>query len=93
MSYKLKFIPQALKEWQKLDNSIKIQFKKIIERRLENPYIPSARLYHLDDCYKIKLKSAAYRLVYKIIEEEKAIVVLVIASRNEVYKLLKDREF
>ena len=28
MSYELEFLPGALKEWQKLDNSIKVQFKK-----------------------------------------------------------------
>ena len=28
MSYELEFLPSALKEWQKLDNSIKVQFKK-----------------------------------------------------------------
>ncbi|WP_459814932.1 type II toxin-antitoxin system RelE family toxin [Campylobacter concisus] len=28
MSYELEFPLSALKEWQKLDNSIKIQFKK-----------------------------------------------------------------
>ena len=28
MSYELEFLPGALKEWQKLDNSIKVQFKR-----------------------------------------------------------------
>jgi mRNA interferase RelE/StbE len=28
MNYKLKFLPTALKEWKKLDNSLKDQFKK-----------------------------------------------------------------
>ena len=36
MSYELEFLPGALKEWQKLDNSIKVQFKKKLSERLEN---------------------------------------------------------
>lgn len=40
------------------------------------------------DCYKIKLKSSGYRLVYKVLDKE--IVVLVVAvgkrERNAVYK-------
>jgi mRNA interferase RelE/StbE len=40
------------------------------------------------DCYKIKLKSSGYRLVYKVLGKE--IVVLVVAvgkrERNAVYK-------
>ena len=32
MSYKLKFLPSALKEWRKLAPGIKEQFKKLLER-------------------------------------------------------------
>ncbi len=91
MSYKLKFVPKALKEWGKLDNSIKNQFKKIIERRLENPHITAAKLSHLEHCYKIKIKGVAYRLVYRVEEQENAIIVLVVAKREDVYKLLEKR--
>ena len=34
MSYKLKFLPTALKEWKKLENIIQVQFKKKLEERL-----------------------------------------------------------
>ena len=30
-------VPSALKEWQKLDNSVKAQFKKKLVERLETP--------------------------------------------------------
>ena len=36
MIYKLKFLPTALKEWKKLDNSIQAQFKKKLK---ENKWI------------------------------------------------------
>ena len=34
MNYKLKFLPTALKEWKKLDNTIQAKFKKKL--RLSN---------------------------------------------------------
>jgi len=32
----------ALKEWKKLDGAIQVQFKKALEKLVENPKIPSA---------------------------------------------------
>jgi len=88
MSYKLEFVESALKEWKKLDSAVREQFKKKLAERLESPIIPSARLNGMADCYKIKLKSSGYRLVYKVLDME--IVVLVVAvgkrERNAVYK-------
>ncbi len=31
MNYKLKFLPTALKEWKKLDNTIQTQLKKKLQ--------------------------------------------------------------
>jgi mRNA interferase RelE/StbE len=44
MSYKLKFLPSALKKWRKLAPELKEQFKVQLRRRLEKPYIDSARI-------------------------------------------------
>ena len=41
MSYDLKFLPSALKEWKKLDSTIREQFKKKLLERLENPHVSS----------------------------------------------------
>jgi len=86
MSYELEFLPSALKEWQKLDNSIKVQFKKKLSERLENP-----RGY--EDVYKIKLRDAGYRLAYQVKDDEIIVLVLVVGKRenNEVYEMLKDK--
>ena len=54
MSYELAFDPRALKEWQKLGETVKIQFRKKLAEVLSHPRIPSARLYDFPDCYKIK---------------------------------------
>jgi len=55
--YRLKFLPEALEEWNGLDGSVRSILKNQLARRLENPVVPSARLKgELSDCYKIKLR-------------------------------------
>ncbi|NLD37422.1 MAG: type II toxin-antitoxin system RelE/ParE family toxin [Desulfatiglans sp.] len=93
MTYKLKFLPSALKEWEKLDRSIKDQFRKKLHERLENPHIPSAQLHGFKNHYKIKLLSSGYRLVYEVIDNELYILVIVVGKREKgaVYNIMKKR--
>ena len=93
MSYELEFLPSALKEWQKLDNSIKVQFKKKLSERLENPKVTKDKLRGYEDVYKIKLRDAGYRLAYQVKDDEIVVLVLVVGKRenNEVYEMLKDK--
>jgi mRNA interferase RelE/StbE len=88
MSYELKFKHSALKEWHKLDKPIQGQFKKKLIEKLIQPRIESARLSGMQDCYKIKLRAAGYRLVYQVIDEEIVVVVVAVGKRerNQVYK-------
>lgn len=44
MTYELEFDPRALKEWHKLGDTVKTQFKKKLADVLLNPRIDSARL-------------------------------------------------
>jgi len=93
MTYELEFKKSALKEWNKLGQPIKEQFKKKLKERLENPHVPSAALTGAAKLYKIKLRQLGYRLVYCV--EDKTITVTVIAvgkrNRNEVYDLALSR--
>lgn len=94
MSYNLEFDERALKEWQKLGETIRSQFKKKLEKVLENPHIENNRLHgELNGCYKIKLRSSGYRLVYKV--EDETVVVFVLAvgkrERNQAYDNASDR--
>ena len=93
MTYKLKFLPSALKEWQKLDNQIRKFFKKKLSERLENPHSISDRLRDFSNHYKIKQRSTGYRLVYEVIEKEITVVVIVVGKRGKgyVYKKAKRR--
>jgi len=70
MSYRLLFRTQAKKEWDRLDTGIKAQFKKKLADRLKTPRVESSRLSGMQDCYKIKLRSAGYRLVYQVRDNE-----------------------
>lgn len=88
MSYSLEFITMAKKEWDSLDNTISKQLKKKLIERLEEPKVESAKLNGMDDCYKIKLRSAGYRLVYQVQDEELIVLVVSVGKRerNHVYK-------
>ena len=93
MSYKLKFIPSAFKEWKKLDNSINTQFKKKLKERLEHPNIPGSKLSGFENHYKIKLRASGYRLVYEVMEQDICVMVIAVGKRekNLVYKKAKKR--
>lgn len=62
MAYRLKFMPEALSEWQTLDGSIKENLRKLLKKRLSQPHVPGAELHgDLRGCYKIKLLKQGYR--------------------------------
>ncbi|WP_409161365.1 type II toxin-antitoxin system RelE family toxin [Pectobacterium sp. B2J-2] len=93
MSYKLEFEQHALKEFKKLGAPVREQFTKKLKEVLQNPHVPANRLHGMADCYKIKLRSAGYRLVYQVLEHEIVVLVLAVGKRerSEVYKAAKDR--
>ncbi len=91
MTYNLKFLPTALKEWEKLDNSIRNQLKKKLKERLINPCIPGNELRGFKNHYKIKLRTSGYRLVYEVVDEGICILVIGKRNKNEVYKQAKKR--
>ena len=85
MAYELEFHPAALKEWQSLDNSVRIFLKKKIEKRLQNPRINSARLHgDLQHCYKIKNDKTGHRLVYQVIDDRVIVFVLSVDKREDL---------
>lgn len=94
MTYDLAFLDEALKEWRKLDNVTREQFKAKLAERVENPKVPSARLHGTKERYKIKLRNAGYRLVYEVRDREVLVLVVAIGKRerNEVYKVAERRK-
>lgn len=93
MTYNLKFLPAALKEWKKLAPPIREQFKKKLAERLDNPHVPSAKLSGYDAVYKIKLRTAGYRLAYGVIDDEVVVYVLAVGKRDKdaIYRKLASR--
>lgn len=93
MSYSLRFHELALKEWRKLDPALREQFKKKLAERLENPRVLSAALSGMPDCYKIKLRAAGYRLVYRVEEDIVFVTVIAVGRRDksQVYGAAKGR--
>ncbi len=92
-TYELDFTPSALKEWKKLGATLKEQFKKKLDERLHNPRVPKDRLSGDTNLYKIKLRSAGYRLVYEVNDHIITILVLSIGKRErgEAYKKAHER--
>ncbi|MDP8098431.1 type II toxin-antitoxin system RelE family toxin [Pasteurella atlantica] len=93
MSYKLVFDKRALKEWRKLSPQLAEQFKKKLAQRLEDPKVISDKLSGYKNRYKIKLRSAGYRLVYEVNDTEIIVLVLTIGKRerSNVYQKADER--
>jgi mRNA interferase RelE/StbE len=93
MTYKLHFLPAALKEWEKLGATVRSQFKKKLAERLEDPRVPADKLRGYDSVYKIKLRAAGYRLAYEVIDDELVVYVIAVGKRekSKIYSTLKDR--
>jgi mRNA interferase RelE/StbE len=91
MSYKLKFLKSAFKEWNKLDPAVKKQFKKNLEKRLENPHVEKSRLRGYKNLYKIKLPSLGYRLAYVVEESEITVFVVTVGRRDRICEILPER--
>ena len=82
--YRLKFVPSAWAEWQKLDGSVKEPLRKLLKKRLDNPYIPGAALHGaLAGHYKIKLNKQGYRLVYGVEDDVLVVMVMAVDKRED----------
>ncbi|MHC8334015.1 type II toxin-antitoxin system RelE family toxin [Pseudomonas sp. LB3P25] len=93
MTYELEFSEKAWKEWKKLGVNLKDQFKRKLQERLVNPHVPADRLIGLRNAYKIKLRSAGYRMVYRVLDDVLVVTVIAVGKRErgEVYKDAADR--
>jgi mRNA interferase RelE/StbE len=94
MSYRVKFLPSALKEWKKLAPPIQEQFKNKLKERALHPRNPASQLRGFKDIYKIKLRSVGYRLIYEVDDSEIVVYVIAVGRRDHslVYDKLKERK-
>ena len=82
-TYKLRFLESARKEWNKLGNTVRGQFIKKLEQRLVSPHVPAAKLAGMPGCYKIKLRDAGYRLIYRVHDAEVTVLVIAVGRRDK----------
>ncbi len=94
MTYRLHFIAPAEKEWRKLGATLREQFKKKLKERLETPRVVADALSGLPDHYKIKLRTAGYRLVYRVADDIVTVTVIAVGKRErgEVYESVRNRQ-
>ena len=63
-----------------MDGSVKEPLRKLLQKRLDNPYVPGSELRGaLAGHYKINLRKQGYRLVYGVQEDVVVVVVMVMA--------------
>jgi mRNA interferase RelE/StbE len=93
MTYKLRFHELALAEWKRIDGSVREPLKKKLAERLENPHVPASAFSGMADCYKIKLRSVGYRLVYRVDVDVVFVTVITVGKRDkqQVYAAARSR--
>lgn len=104
MKWQCLFLPEAEEDLRKLDGSQRILVAKALKKVLQNPLPASEGGYGkplgnhnktaLAGLYKIKIRSAGIRIVYRLIRVKGQMIVLVIGARadDEVYLLAAKRK-
>lgn len=88
MSWKIRYLDEAIEDINSLDKSLKPQIAKMIHRVASNPLPRSDGGYgsalgnhngiDLSGCFKIKLKKAGIRIVYTLERSAKGMTVVVV---------------
>lgn len=92
MAYQIEFGEGADKEFSKLDNSIKIKIGKFLrklEKREDPRTLGEALEENLSDYWKFRIGD--YRMVAEIQDDAFIVLILVVANRNDVYKIASKR--
>jgi len=98
MVYKIEFLPDAEKDFDALDGSIREEVTKKIDALADNPFLgkPLGKKYGVDltGFYKLYVSKKKYRIVYRLIGKHIEVIEIVgIGKRDkeEVYKLVARR--
>lgn len=97
--YKIEFIPEAAEDYKSLDGSIKKIANKKIDELGKNPFIGELlgkkNNIDLSGFYKIYFAHKTYRIVYRLLPEDKIEIVEIwgIGKRDklEIYKTVGKR--
>lgn len=93
MRFRLVYLASAMREWEDLDPEIRKAFKGKLAERLEHTRVEQDRLSFMMDCYKIKLHSAGYRLVYQVRDTDFVVMIVAVVKRERkpVYRVASKR--
>lgn len=103
MTWKVEYLPQAVQDLEKLDNSQRIFVLKGIEKVKQNPLpdfeggygkpLGNHKNSRLAGYLKIKLKKLGLRIVYRIVKQNRVMKIIIISIRDDeaVYKMAESR--
>lgn len=103
MEWDLFYLPEAVRDLKRLDHSVAVQVQKTIRRVQKNPYPKQEGGYgtplgnrmgiDLTGCMKIKFRRIGIRVVYKLMQQDGVMKIIVVSARadNEVYRLAEAR--
>lgn len=103
MIWKVEYIPEAVKDLEKLDNSQRILVLKGIQKVQQNPLpdyeggygkpLGNHKNSKLSGYLKIKLRKLGLRVVYKVEKENYVMKIIIIAVRDDeaVYRMAEER--
>lgn len=103
MNWQIKFIPEAKKDYDRLAGNQQLLVAKALEKVRQNPVSIYEGGYgkplgnkggtNLTGLFKVKLKSVGLRIVYKLIQTETEMLIIVIGARpdDEVYQIAQKR--
>ena len=98
MVYKIEFLPDAEKDFDALDGSIRIEVAKKIDALADNPFLgkPLGKKYGVDltGFYKLYVSKKKYRIVCRLIGKHIEVIEIVgigKRAKEEVYKLVARR--
>ncbi len=90
--YKLKFNPEAKKDLEKLNHSVRLLFAKKIKQVQNNPQIGkklgNKNNLNLTGLNKVYFDHKKYRIVYQVVADEVIVYIVSIGKREDmsVYK-------
>lgn len=103
MNWSVEFLPEAQKDFDALAGNQRLLVAKAIKKVQQNPVSTYEGGYgkplgskggtDLSGLFKIKLKAAGLRIVYKLIRTETEMLIVVIGARadDEVYQIAEKR--
>ena len=90
MSYRLKYTQTFEKQIEKIkkkDKALMEEAMKKVEKLQQMPYTGKPLEYRLAPYRSVRVKGK-YRLVYRVDEEEKEVLLVAFGHRKEIYKFM-----